>query len=140
MKLARMHRPSTLGINMTPMIDVVFLLIIFFMTVSQISRSLDHPLELPDVGAGGESLETVNITINIDARGQLIVTEKLLAMEQLVLAMTQELHRVGNQPGRLKVLIRCDRDCPGRFVNDLIEQLELLDIRHVRVSIKAINP
>ncbi len=137
MKLNRIKRSPTLGINMTPMIDIVFLLIIFFMTVSQISRTLDHPLALPDVGPGGQSLESVNITINIDAAGRYIVVGQQRSLEQLVVALTEELQRVDNRPARLRILIRCDRACPGRFVNELIGRLDLLGIRQVRVSIQA---
>ncbi len=122
---------------MTPMIDIVFLLIIFFMTVSQISRSIDQPLQLPDVGAGGQPPETVDITINLDAGGQLMVVGQVRSLEQLVQALTRELRQVDNQPGRLRILVRCDRDCPGRHVNELLGRLEMLGIRQVRVSVQA---
>ena len=37
MRLSKPRKQGQLGISMTPMIDIVFLLIIFFMTVSQIT-------------------------------------------------------------------------------------------------------
>ena len=41
MKLTRTKRNHGVTFNITPMIDIVFLLIIFFMTVSQITRVVD---------------------------------------------------------------------------------------------------
>lgn len=53
--------------NMTPMIDVVFLLIIFFMLVAQISRQRVIEVELPrlghaaSMGIEGESRAVINV-------------------------------------------------------------------------------
>jgi len=41
-------RGSSLGFNMTPMIDIVFLLIIFFVLVSNYSSAERVPVELPN--------------------------------------------------------------------------------------------
>ena len=38
--------------NMTPMIDIVFLLIIFFMTVNQVTEVSKERLSLPQVKGG----------------------------------------------------------------------------------------
>ena len=45
---ARGPRSELPGFNMTPMIDVVFLLIIFFMLVSQFSSAENVEVELPE--------------------------------------------------------------------------------------------
>ena len=43
----RQSRQRRIGFNMTPMIDVVFLLIIFFMLVSNFASAENVPMELP---------------------------------------------------------------------------------------------
>jgi len=48
MPARRDSRSSGLQFNMTPMIDVTFLLIIFFMLVSQITSAENVEMELPD--------------------------------------------------------------------------------------------
>jgi biopolymer transport protein ExbD len=137
MRLSRLHRPTKLGFNMTPMIDVVFLLLIFFMTVSQISRALDYPLELPEATAGGRPVESVGITINLDRHGVIMVGGKSLSLDQLSAALTLEIARVDQQVARLRVLVRCDRNSPGRYFNDLVHRLESVGIRQIRVSINV---
>ena len=137
MRLSRVRRPASLGMNMTPMIDIVFLLIIFFMTVSQITRSLDHPIDLPDVGPGGEQLETVTITINMDASGQMIVAGKTYDLNHLIQAVRTELARADNNPSRLRILVRCDRNCPGESINRLGQRLGQLGITRIRLSVQG---
>ena len=128
---------STLGINMTPMIDIVFLLIIFFMTVSQITRTIDHPLDLPSVKAGGEAHESISITYNMDAEGQLIIAGQPYSLAEAIEATRREFERVDRQPSRLKILLRGDQNCPGKFVNDLIGRLNNIGISQIRLSIES---
>ena len=47
MRLSKHRRAGVPLMNMTPMIDVVFLLLIFFMTVSQVSQINRERLRLP---------------------------------------------------------------------------------------------
>ena len=137
MRLSRVRRSTGIGMNMTPMIDIVFLLIIFFMTVSQITQSLVHPIDLPDVGDGGQTLETVSITVNIDDGGKMIVGGDTWQMPRLMAAIRKELQRVESQPSRIKILIRCDRNCPGKAVNELNKQLSQLGINRIRISVQG---
>lgn len=139
MKLSRPRHATISGFNMTPMIDIVFLLIIFFMTVSQISRALDHPVDLPKASQGGQSMESVNITINLDVDGNIIVANRQMSLEQLSAALTDELARVNQEPGRLRILVRCDRNSEGRHFNELVKRLETMGIRQIRVSINVQN-
>ncbi|MBR2585289.1 MAG: biopolymer transporter ExbD, partial [Thermoguttaceae bacterium] len=67
-------KPKPAKMNLTPMIDVVFLLIIFFVvsnTMMQRERSM--PIDLPSAAAADDDTEsqTGKIIINIDAAGKL---------------------------------------------------------------------
>ena len=137
MRLSRIRQPAKIGMNMTPMIDIVFLLIIFFMTVSQITQTLDEPIDLAQVGPDGKPLETATLTINLDISGQLIVAGNQYTTSELSRAIRTELQRLSNDPNRLKVLIRCDKDCPGKFINELNEELGKLKITRIRLSVEG---
>ena len=50
MKLRR-HRPDPVEINLTPLIDVVFLLLIFFMVSTTFDRQAELSIELPEASA-----------------------------------------------------------------------------------------
>jgi len=48
MRIRRKYKPHSIAFNMTPMIDVVFLLIVFFMLVSAFASAENVPMHLPD--------------------------------------------------------------------------------------------
>lgn len=139
MRLSRIRQPAKIGMNMTPMIDIVFLLIIFFMTVSQITQILDEPINLAKVGPDGKPLATATLTINLDNSGQFFVAGKNYPLPQLSRDIRTELKRLDNDTSRLKVLIRCDKDCPGKFINELTEELGKLKITLIRLSVEGAN-
>ena len=63
--------------------------------------------------------------------------EDLRLNSQLDQAVGRELQRVGNQSERIRILVRCDRACPGKFVNQLIQRLSRQGIRQVRVAVQS---
>ena len=135
MKLSKHRPPSSLAFNMTPMIDIVFLLIIFFMTVSQITRTADYPLPLPRVTEGDSSAKTASVTINLDQEGTLIIGGQTLTMEDALSSIRKMLSKWDNDPTRIKIQIRCDRNCPSRHVTRLFENLAKLGFTNVRSAV-----
>ena len=56
-------RGSAVGFNMTPMIDIVFQLIIFFLVSSHLAQSqMQYVFDLPEAKTGQEQLETTKTT------------------------------------------------------------------------------
>lgn len=65
----------TMNMNMTPMIDVVFLLIIFFMIVTDLTQQELEELTLPkaDMAQKDENPPERRLVVNIDDKGHYIV-------------------------------------------------------------------
>lgn len=120
---------------MTPMIDIVFLLIIFFMTVSQITRTVDHPVELPQVIEGAAESKTATVTINLNEKGAVIVAGKILTQDGVAQALQQRLKKMGNDPDRIRIQIRCDRNCLSKYVNQLVNRLSAMGFEKVRCAV-----
>jgi biopolymer transport protein ExbD len=105
----KIKRTSALAmINLTPLIDVVFLLLIFFLVSSRFAeeeRELD--LNLPSVSeALPASYQPEEMVINIDSQGRYFVDGTFRQPEQL----EQALRRAqANNPLTQKVIIRGDR-------------------------------
>lgn len=135
MKLSRSRPHHSLAFNMTPMIDIVFLLIIFFMTVSQITRTVDHPVELPKVVEGASESKTATVTINLDEEGKVIVAGKKLSQQEVSRALQKQLEKMDNDPDRIRIQIRCDRRCISKFVNQLVNRLSSMGFRKVRCAV-----
>lgn len=124
-----------MAFNMTPMIDIVFLLIIFFMTVSQITRTVDIPLPLPRVIDGNVTAQTSTITINLDEEGTIFISGKALSLTRALETIETKLEKSGRDPRKVKVQLRCHRECECRHVSAILERLADLGFTNVRSAV-----
>jgi biopolymer transport protein ExbD len=134
MRLAARHSGSTLGFNMTSMIDIVFLLIIFFMAVSQFNRNLDAQLQLTEVDEGGTKVESTFV-INIDSQQRILVSGEYLSLDQLAQRVLNDLQQNGRTAEQLVVRIRCDRQQDSSRLNELMERLSSLGIVEIQLAV-----
>ncbi len=98
---------DSLQLNLTPMIDVVFLLVIFFMAATQFTKpekSLD--LELPTVTEGGASTNTQQkpSVVAITAEGKVTLDGRPLSLADL----ETDLRTLAADRPRLEVLVEAD--------------------------------
>jgi len=122
--------------NMTPMIDITFLLIIFFMTVTQVSEINKEQLNLPELEGSDDQLES-NITINVDQTGQVIVSGNKVTVPELIYMVGQEMKRVGNDPNQLKIVIRADERGISKTVNEIVTAMAGFQISRVRIAVQV---
>lgn len=78
MKFRTVSRDSP-EISLTPLIDVVFLLLIFFMASTTFERRSELRVELPEAGARASPREGAVIHVAIDAGGSVRVAGRALA-------------------------------------------------------------
>ncbi len=103
-------KPTTddsLQLNLTPMIDVVFLLVIFFMAATQFTKpEKDISMELPQVAEGGASTSTVQqpAAVAITAEGKVTLDGRELSLEEL----ETDLRTMAADRPHLEVLIQGD--------------------------------
>lgn len=114
--------------NMTPMIDVVFLLIIFFLVSSHLAQQeVQMELDLPQAGSGQAPAEddvrrvVVNVLPQERAGKRIMVGGRLLGGQQLAQLIDYESRRARSEArGQLEVRIRSDRKVPYRVVEPLM--------------------
>jgi len=136
MHLSKHKRQMTAKMNMTPMIDIVFLLIIFFMTVTQVSEANKEQLNLPKQ-QGSSDQESTNLTINVNQAGDIVVSGTTYNTPQLVALLTQEIAKVDNDPNRLKVVLRADQLGDSETVNEVVETLAQLGVVRVNIAVQT---
>lgn len=117
------------------MIDIVFLLIIFFMTVSQITRTRDVPLPLPQVTRGDSDATSPTVTINIDQAGHLIVGGQQLPLNSVTQRVEQLMAETDRRPKDIRVQIRVHRKCESRHVTELLQRLAELGFTNVHSAV-----
>lgn len=104
--------------ELTPMIDVVFLLIAFFMTlISFISADLIK-LELPEAEQATIPEEPGDRQyISVDFEGQIYYGAFPVEQEELVVRLTA----LRQSLPQIKVFLRADSKTPHRYVNTVME-------------------
>jgi biopolymer transport protein TolR len=115
-RLERSARPPPMSdINMTPLIDVMLvLLVIFIITAPLMTSSLK--LDLPKTDAATPSAAPSFITVAIDGSGKLFLEDETLSREQLA----QRVTTAAQANPQLEVQLRADQKVPYGQVADLI--------------------
>lgn len=124
-----------LGFNMTPMIDVVFLLIIFFLVSSHLVRQeTQMELSLPVAASGDEEPQepTPRVTINVDENGTLWVGGAQIDPSDLGAQLTAAMERDG---GDLEVRIRGSRDATYGSVEPIMLACTKVGIWNVKYAV-----
>jgi len=93
-------------LNLTPMIDVVFQLLIFFMVATTfLDPEKEIGIELPEAASGTEADAAQELIINLFADGRIVLAGREIAAEALV----DELKAAALADPQMPVTIRGDR-------------------------------
>ena len=118
------------------MIDVVFLLIIFFMVAAQFARITRAELDLPqEKGEQEQAAEEAGLVINLLADGSIVVAERTVGIDELLQIVQEEIDRLpSGDPRNVKLLIRADRNNDTTTLNDLFNRLQSLGVGAARLA------
>ena len=104
--------------NVTPLIDIVFLLLVFFMLTSHFVQDDVLNIQLPETESGEELDEKKSIEIVINTEGQWLYREKVVDADALLLALQDDLSKLEDK----RVRIRGDKS------SDLGSTVTVLDV------------
>lgn len=127
------------GFDLTSMIDVVLLLIIFFMASAQFAKTLRSPVELPKE-KGDQLAQRVEQTIFIDVRpdGTYLLMGEDVQLERMVQLVVSDLKRREKDSGaQIEVVVRADRNALGRHLNALAGALTVAGIRDWKLAVSS---
>jgi len=115
-RLERVSRPPPMSdINMTPLIDVMLVLLVIFMITAPLMTS-SLKLDLPKTDAGRPSDNPAFISVALDPQGQLHFGDELLAPD----AFTARVIEAAKKDPRTEVQLRADKSVPYGRVAELI--------------------
>ena len=126
MKLAsRNTRSHGLLLDMTPMIDIVFLLLIFFLTTAQLARESRAELDLPEErGEQRADVERAGLIINVLADGSIMQGENVISIRELEAIAISQAVSIRDEKGRpVRPLVRADRNAPAERLNEVFTAL-----------------
>ena len=118
------------------MIDIVFLLIIFFITVTQITKVHKENIPLPEVTLNDEQTPT-RVVMSIRQSGQIVVDGKEKTMDQTIYYLGKQIESKSNDPSRVRVTLRVDHRCTNQVPKSLIREIKSLGILAIQLGVKG---
>ena len=126
--MARRKRQATVGgsaeddVNLTPMLDVVFILLIFFIVTSQFIKIPGVPVTRPDVD-NKAAAKPLAILIAIDENSDIYIDKKKVTPEEVPFTIKQM--REDNPRG--EIVVQADVDSSAETLVDVMETINRLD-------------
>ena len=131
-----------LQLNMAPMIDMIFLLIIFFLTATTFTeREREQDVLLPsnrNPGSLSRSLDN-NIIVNVKQDGGIFVMGARIEPEQLVALLKERKSALEKKKVNLKVQIRGDKRTLHGNVSAALEAVERAGIAKPHLITKTLE-
>lgn len=133
----KIQRDDQTAINLTPMIDIVFLLIIFFMVSSHFTNKTatherDIAISVPQVSdAGAMTAPPRHRVINIFDNGQIALDDDRVTLTELESKLTD----ARAQYEQLGVVVRGDKACQYEHVAEVIATCENLRLHSINITV-----
>jgi biopolymer transport protein ExbD len=134
----RRHGREDLNINLTPLIDVILTLIIFFMVSTRFNRDTQMQVNLPEAGASATEAvaATELIEITVDAAGNFFVNAKPLINSQLN-TLKSALQEVSQGNTEMPMVISADGKAPYQAVATAMDAAGQLGFHKLTMAAQA---
>ena len=134
----RSSKREELAVNLTPLIDVVFLLLIFFMVSTSFNRESEIIVDLPEASNQEKPADVDTIEIVIDADGLFYVNNQQLVNTQIN-TLKAALNKVTEGKTDLPLVISADGKAPHQAVVMAMDAARQLGIVHLSIATKQRN-
>ena len=125
-------------VNLTPFIDVVFLLLIFFMVSTTFEQQSRIQIELPEATASPEEIEEESIEILIDAQGRYFIGDQQVVNTELKTLKSAISKAVGDRE-IVSVTIRADASTPHQAVITALDATSQLGLTRISLATSKIE-
>jgi biopolymer transport protein ExbD len=134
----RPRRTAPPDINLAPLIDVVFLLLIFFMVATTFKDDVRIKVQLPQASAErAEARESEALTITIDREGRFYVNDRLV-VDRKVATLKKAITEAVGAKQDLPVIIKADAMTPHQAVISAMDAASQLGF--LRFAFAATKP
>jgi biopolymer transport protein ExbD len=130
----KINKGRTSGIvDLTPMLDVVFQLLLFFIVASRFAdEERELKVVLPQASEAKPLIaKPTEFFVNVDREGRYYLGGRLASLNELDRQLAQ---LSANNPGRQTVVIRADKKCDWEFVVAVMNACNKAKIRDYRVT------
>lgn len=116
-------------LNMTPLIDCVFLLLIFFMVTTVFKQPYSLQVVLPEAQQA-QIVEEKKLVASITQDGRMEINRHLVTLD----ALEQVLLREKEGTRSLTLVVRTDQETPHKYLLDLFEVAKRVGIEKIPLA------
>jgi len=120
-------------VNLTPLIDVVFLLLIFFMVSTTFEHQSRIQIELPEATAEATKPDDESLEIIIDAQGRYFLGDQQVVNTELK-TLKGAISKVAGDREGLPVIIRADAKTPHQAVITALDATSQLGMTRISLA------
>ena len=133
-KLKKKSILSKGSIDMTPITDTSFLLLIFFMITTVFKNPSQLKMTLPDA-RNPVKVEQVKITVELDAQGDMAINGRTITLDQFDTLLMAEKEKTLTK----SIVIRADQDAKHGDVLKLMKLAKGVGIETISLSVEDLN-
>ena len=122
------------GINVTPLVDVMLVLLIVFMVTSTYIVQQSIQVQLPKADTGENTPKTKNFAFVIDKAGMIFLDGKPMKLDEIVAKIQAEKSAEPN--AQFQALVAADKETPHGFVVGLIDAVRRQGITDLAINVE----
>lgn len=125
------HRPNRreTGIDIAPLLDMVFILLIFFVVTSTFTRETGLDVTKPKASTA-QDLAREAVLIGISRQGTIHLNESQVPLTSLRRILEGIVRESPDRP----VILVADRDAPGGLIVDVLDECNLARVAKVSIA------
>jgi len=133
MNLRPGHKEESVEVNLTPLIDVVFLLLIFFMVSTTFDRHARLKVSLPESSAKATQQQVEPLVLSIDASGNYFINDRQVINKQLDTLKAALKKTVGDDLD-IALVLRADANTPHQSVVRAMDAASQLGLTKLSIA------
>ncbi len=117
-------------LNLTPLIDCVFLLLVFFMVTTIFTSSVGLQIELPEAENWQQISET-KMFLSIDEDGRMELNSRVVTKTSLASMLSNEKRRTRS----VTLIVKADREARHEYTLDIMEIAKSLGVETISLAV-----
>ncbi len=134
----RPRRKDDLDLNLTPLIDVVFLLLIFFMVSTTFEMKSEINIKLPEAAENRAEVVPDSIVVALDANGRVFVNDNPLVNAQIT-TIREALRQSAQKLDNPSVIINADANATHQSVVRVMDAARQLSMTRITFATRALE-
>jgi len=132
----RQFRREDPDVSLTPLIDVVFLLLIFFMVSTSFNRESEISVDLPEANATPTETDKKPIELTINEQGVYFVNQRRVVNTQRITLVKALRMATSDEIDAPSLVISADAKTPHQAVITAMDVARQLGILHLSIATK----